>query len=488
MVNINNLTAPGIYLFEETAGVPPTEIAPFNRCYMIGSATGSVTPIHTPTLVRSSEDFINQFGGSVAVNRATLDVFFSNVSQLEGQLYYSKLGIAPRAIVSVDTLSASGVYSLNINGTPLSFTADASPTNAEVINGLATAINSANGLGVTATPALDDAGADYSGGLLIVYQNDPTATPFTITETDAKLSIATAVGVPTSPQWWDYVRAIQQSFDGDMPLGFIICPEAFASLVFRAERLRVANALESVAATLDWVGLADCGAMIDTVAELDTEAAAYISPLGHLAYYAPWLRDSANRMVSAAICAAIVFFKRSAREGFQEPPAGTRHPIRGIVESDMRITASDQAALNPDGVNCIRFFPRVGWVVYGARSRSSNPLYRFINTRIILSIYNRTLIESLEAANVAFSASDGIGQLFGRITEIANSVGYRFWRSRAFFGETSQLAFLNVCDRSNNSASDLESGIVQLDSYVSPSPTAERILARTIRIPIAGGN
>jgi hypothetical protein len=63
-------------------------------------------------------------------------------------------------------------------------------------------------------------------------------------------------------------------------------------------------------------------------------------------------------------------------------------------------------------------------------------------------------------------------------------VAYRFWSGGAFFGATPADAFLNICDRTNNPALDLEDGIIRIDSYVAPSPTAERIFVGVIRVAI----
>mgnify|MGYP000745287896 CR=1 FL=1 len=376
-LNINALTAPGVYVYEDVAGVIPAEIASFNRTYIIGSSasgTGGVTQI------TSTDDFITKFGSSPSLNAVKL--YFANLPN--GILFFIK---------------AAGTTAAN------------------------------------------------------------------------------------------FIAAIQNSFDPDEhEQGFLICPEAFQNLTQQSDRTSVATAMHDlcVQEDFDWVALVDSGppATIDTTAEAATEAANYTAERGHLAYFFPYVVDLSGNTVPPSAAVAAIALRRYRIEGFQQPPAGSRYPIRGVLDVAVKVKKSEQAVVNPNGVNCLRKLPRLGVVVYGSRSRSANPYYRFINTRIILSVYNRTLYNAFQDAGIIFSGVDGQGILFTRIRETADAIAYRFWDGGAFFGASPQDAFFNKCDRSNNPALDLEAGIVRLDSYVAPVPTLERMLIATIRVAI----
>lgn len=158
--------------------------------------------------------------------------------------------------------------------------------------------------------------------------------------------------------------------------------------------------------------------------------------------------------------------------------------MRGVKDVAVIVKKAEQAVVNPNGVNCIRNLPGQGVVVYGSRTRSASPYYKFVNTRIILSVFNRTLFTAFETGGVIFSAVDGQGVLFTRIRETAEAICYRFWSGGAFFGAQPKDAFLVRCDRSNNPAIDLEAGIVRVDIYVVPVPTLERLLIGSYRVAI----
>lgn len=80
------------------------------------------------------------------------------------QVKVGRLSIA-KAAIKASELIANAVYSLKIDGTLVSFTADASPTNAEVATGVAGAITTAAIAGVTAAAVGDVVEITYSGAV-----------------------------------------------------------------------------------------------------------------------------------------------------------------------------------------------------------------------------------------------------------------------------------------------------------------------------------
>jgi phage tail sheath protein FI len=179
---------------------------------------------------------------------------------------------------------------------------------------------------------------------------------------------------------------------------------------------------------------------------------------------------------------AAIFLARSAREGFQQPPAGGKFPIKGVTGLVWRLTKSQQAVSNPLGNNLLRLLPNQGNLVYGARTRSSSPYYKFVNTRIILNVLIGTLRTAFD--QLVFSAVDGQGILFSRIRETAEAICYRLYQGRALFGATPGDAFFVQVDAVNNPSLDLEDGIVRADVYVAPVPTMERLLINVVRTAI----
>lgn len=287
----------------------------------------------------------------------------------------------------------------------------------------------------------------------------------------------------------EFVEAIQESFDPDQhEQGILICPEAFQNLTLQTDRTSVAVAMHNLCVSdgFDWISFVDSGppATIDTPVEAQTESALYTAERGHLAYFFPYLIDILGNTVAPSAGVAAIALRRYRVEGFAQPPAGTRYPIRGVRDVAVNIKKAQQAVVNPGGVNCIRKLPGQGVVVYGSRTRSASPYYKFVNTRVILSVFNRTVLRALDTGGVVFSAVDGQGVLFTRIRETVESICYQFFDGGAFFGAQPQDAFAVRCDRSNNPAIDLENGIVRVDVWVAPVPTLERLLINVYRVAI----
>ena len=124
---ISAYASPGVYVSSSGAGPRPVAPQPFRLAYMLGYS--SVGPINEPTLVRSTADFINQFGSS-SLSVESVRLYFRN--NKNGLLYFSRIGIAPEVTFTVGVDSStnltSGSKSVIINGTTVSYTVTGSTT------------------------------------------------------------------------------------------------------------------------------------------------------------------------------------------------------------------------------------------------------------------------------------------------------------------------------------------------------------------------
>ena len=242
--------------------------------------------------------------------------------------------------------------------------------------------------------------------------------------------------------------------------------------------------MENKAAELNWFAIVDSGppATIDTVEEARTEALLYTTPQGHLAYYFPYLRDLNDNLVPPSAAVSAIAIRRYQLEGFNQPPAGTRFAARGVKDVAVRVTQSQQAVLNPLGINVIRNLFNQGVVIWGARTRSADPFWRFMHTRNIVNIVALTLKTAFDT--LIFSTVDGKGLLYARIRETAEAMLYTLWDGGALAGSTPAQGFAVICDDSVNLPAELEQGIVRVQIYVAPVAVAERILIEVTRVSI----
>ena len=306
----------------------------------------------------------------------------------------------------------------------------------------------------------------------------------------------------------DFIYAIEQGMGSKaLSPGFLLAPEAYTILTYspggdlesksdaRVERAKVTQALvraaegklgvtEGIVGT-QHIALIDCGAdelsLTEVQDELDFIKSTVGVPFGHAAYYAPYIKNSSDRYVAPSSFVAGIACSRYVNEGFQQPPAGARYPLRGAVGLKFDISAQQQEVTYALGLNPIRSLPNRGIVAWGARTLSPNPLFKFVNTRAILNVLVDVLGRSFD--DILFEQIDSAGTVYARIKSIASQVLGQFYRQGALFGARPEQAYLVVCSSANNSNADLENGTARLDVYVATSPTLERLLVTIVRTP-----
>jgi len=436
---------------------------------MIGSATAG--PFHTPTFVRSLTDFFNQFGGSLS--ESAVRVLFRN--NPDALLYFSRAALSPKRTLTIGVAQA-GAYTLSISGdnydADVTYTATASDTLISIRDGLVSAINSSDiGPFVTAIPT---SGQD-AFRLLVDVAGE------TLTLSVLAGSITPVDSTGTTLADTDYVNAIEQSFDLDdeYPQGFVLAPEAFQ---FAGSSLAVGLALETLADARDWVALIDAAPTSLTVAQLTADAQRYASPQGHSRFYGSYLRTTEGGLVPASPAVAAMTTKRFSEQGYHQPSAGAKYPLRGVTEAVPALGNQEQSILNPLGINLVRKLANKGVVIWGMRTLSTDELYKFGSTRVIMNILNGTLRRAFD--NELFNSIDGSGVLMGRIRETARAVCRQMWEAKALYGAAEVDAFQVVCGPENNPSSLLEQGAVLVEVYVAPAPNLERLLVATYRVSI----
>lgn len=307
----------------------------------------------------------------------------------------------------------------------------------------------------------------------------------------------------------DFIYAIEQGMDSKiLAPGFLFAPEAYSVLSYevgsgdfaskveaRQERLKITQALlnaaegklgptEGIVGT-QHIALIDCGAdetsLTGAQDELDGIRSTVGAPFGHAAYYAPYVKNLDDRYIAPSSYVAGIACSRYINEGFQQPPAGARYPLRGAIGLRFDISAQQQEVTYALGLNPIRSLPNRGIVAWGARTLSSNPLFKFVNTRAILNVLIDVLGRSFD--DVLFEQIDSAGTVYARVKSIASQVCGQFFRQGALFGSRPEQAYLVVCSSANNTNMDLENGSVRLDVYVATSPSLERLLVTIVRTP-----
>ena len=108
--------------------------------------------------------------------------------------------------------------------------------------------------------------------------------------------------------------------------------------------------------------------------------------------------------------------------GVHKAPAN--EVIRGAVELETQITRNEHDLLNPTGINCIRAFPGGGIRVWGARTLSSDPAWRYLNVRRLFNYLEESILNGTQW--VVFEPNDDA--LWARIRRTVNDFLVNQWR------------------------------------------------------------
>ncbi len=86
----------------------------------------------------------------------------------------------------------------------------------------------------------------------------------------------------------------------------------------------------------------------------------------------------------------------------------------------------------PDGINCIRSFPGQGIRIWGARTLSSDPEWRYLNVRRLFNFVEESILGGTQW--VVFEPNDL--KLWDSVTRTVTMFLRRVWRDGALFGRT----------------------------------------------------
>ncbi|GLY94502.1 phage tail sheath subtilisin-like domain-containing protein [Actinoplanes sp. NBRC 103695] len=211
------------------------------------------------------------------------------------------------------------------------------------------------------------------------------------------------------------------------------------------------------------------------VREWRQDLAGYDSKYATLYY--PWAKvfdpsTGTNTFVPPSGHMAGVWGRNDATRGVHKAPAN--EVVRGAVDLQTQLTKAEQELLNPIGVNCIRSFPGRGIRVWGARTLSSDPAWRYLNVRRLFNYLEESILVGTQW--VVFEPNDDA--LWARIRRTVGSFLVTEWRKGALFGLTPDEAYYVRCDRETNPAEQIDNGQVTCEIGIAPVKPAEFVVFR----------
>jgi phage tail sheath protein FI len=233
--------------------------------------------------------------------------------------------------------------------------------------------------------------------------------------------------------------------------------------------------------------IAHCELMGDRVAILDTppglnadqvrewrmDKTGYDSKYATL--YWPWIKvfdppTGQNVFVPPSGHMAGIWGRSDDTRGVHKAPAN--EVVRGAISLEINLTKAEHDLLNPNGINCIRAFSGRGIRVWGARTLSSDPAWRYINIRRLFNYLEESILEGTEWS--VFEPNDYA--LWAKIRRTIASFLVNEWRKGALFGLTPDQAFYVKCDEETNPAESIDAGMVVCEVGIAPVKPAEFVI------------
>jgi hypothetical protein len=203
-------------------------------------------------------------------------------------------------------------------------------------------------------------------------------------------------------------------------------------------------------------------------ATLDTTRAALYYPWVRI--LDPLTRDELNVPPSGFI--AGIYARNDTERGVHKAPAN--EVVLGAIGLETPINQRQQEVLNPLGINCLRFFENRGNRVWGARTVSSDPEWKYLNIRRYFAYLEASIERSTQWA--VFEPNGEA--LWANVRRAVGDFLFNEWKSGRLAGAKPEEAFFVQCDRSTITQNDLDNGRMICLIGVAPLYPAEFVIFR----------
>jgi len=190
------------------------------------------------------------------------------------------------------------------------------------------------------------------------------------------------------------------------------------------------------------------------------------------------LRD--NQIEEFVPCGAVagVFARTDTQRGVWKAPAGQDAGLVGVPQLSVPLTDEENGELNPLGINCLRAFPVIGRVVWGARTlEGADRLaseWKYIPVRRMALFIEESLYRGTQW--VIFEPNDE--PLWSQIRLNVGSFMQNLFRQGAFQGKTPREAYFVKCDKETTTQNDINLGIVNVIVGFAPLKPAEFVILK----------
>ena len=175
------------------------------------------------------------------------------------------------------------------------------------------------------------------------------------------------------------------------------------------------------------------------------------------AFYYPWIRilDPVTRteiFVPPSGSVAGIYARNDINRAVYKAPAN--EVVSVAIGFEHLLNKSQQDVLNPEGVNCFRFFEGRGYRLWGARTASSDPEWKYVNLRRYFAYLEHSLDKGTQ-----WAVFEPNGQaLWANVRRTISDFLLNEFQMGALLGDKPEQAYFVRCDRTTMTQNDLDNG------------------------------
>lgn len=202
----------------------------------------------------------------------------------------------------------------------------------------------------------------------------------------------------------------------------------------------------------------------------------------YAAVYTPWLYvydilTNNKKLIPPSGHMAGIYARSDTERGVHYSPANLG--MAGVIDLQQEIDKRTQDIINPKGINAIRKFPGRGNIVWGARTMSSDPMWKYISVRRLFIFIEKSVERSTQWA--VFEPNNQ--RLWSRIRTTLIEFLKVVWRDGALMGETPEEAFFVKCDSTVMTQNDFDNGRLIVIVGLAVVKPAEFVIFRFAQTP-----
>jgi Bacteriophage tail sheath protein len=167
-----------------------------------------------------------------------------------------------------------------------------------------------------------------------------------------------------------------------------------------------------------------------------------------------------------------IYARNDVDHGVHKAPAN--EVIRGALDLEVLVNKGQQDVLNPEGINVLRFFEGRGYRVWGARTITSDPEWKYVNVRR----YFLYLEHSIDRGTQWAVFENNGDALWANVRRTVEDFLFNEWKSGHLFGTKPDEAYFVRCDRTTMTQNDFDNGRLVCLVGVSPLRPAEFVIFR----------